>query len=125
MVRREQKVWSSTYHLGYVDTRSTREIFTIWFDDLEASGGERCTENDCTMKRTTKDRTLSKALKKRIFRSFEQKERTYALRFNNAMADVEIKNLHKRLHHIFQHILDDTIGGVPFHTIGICHCFSV
>ena len=31
------------------------------------------------------------------------------------MADVEIRNLHERLHDVFQQILDNTIGGVPSH----------
>ena len=29
------------------------------------------------------------------------------------MADVEIKDVHERLHEVFQHILDDTVGGIP------------
>ena len=29
------------------------------------------------------------------------------------MADVEIKDVHERLHEVFQHIFDDTDGDVP------------
>ena len=45
-------------------------------------------------------------------KKFRIKGTNYALQFNNAMADVEIKDVHERLHDVFQHILDDTwIGG--------------
>ena len=37
----------------------------------------------------------------------------YRVRFTNTLPDAELTNLHKRLHHIFQQILDETIGGVP------------
>ena len=46
-------------------------------------------------------------------KKFRTKGTNYTLRFNNTMADVEIKNLHERLHDVFQQILDDTVGGVP------------
>ena len=41
---------------------------------------------------------------------FKTKGTNYTLRFNNIMADVEIKDVHERLHEVFQHILDDTVG---------------
>ena len=44
---------------------------------------------------------------------FKTKGTNYTLRFNNIMADVEIKDVHERLHEVFQHILDDTVGGIP------------
>ena len=37
----------------------------------------------------------------------------YRVRFTNTLASAELTNLHERLHHIFQQILDKTIGGVP------------
>ena len=37
----------------------------------------------------------------------------YRVRFTNTLADTELANLHERLHHIFQQILDETIGGIP------------
>ena len=46
---------------------------------------------------------------------FKTKSTNYTVRFNNVMADDEIKNLHERLHGVFQHILDDTVGGIPSH----------
>ena len=44
---------------------------------------------------------------------FKTKGTNYTLRFNNIMADVKIKDVHERLHEVFQHILDDTVGGIP------------
>ena len=44
---------------------------------------------------------------------FKTKGTNYSLRFNNIMADLEIKDVHERLHEVFQHILDDTVGGIP------------
>ena len=46
---------------------------------------------------------------------FKTKGTNYTVRFNNVMADDEIKNLHERLHGVFQHILHDTVGGIPSH----------
>ena len=46
-------------------------------------------------------------------KKFRTKGTNYSLRFNNIMADVEIKDVHERLHEVFQHILDDTVGGIP------------
>ena len=46
---------------------------------------------------------------------FKIKGTNYTVRFNNVMADDEITNLHERLHGVFQHILDDTVGGIPSH----------
>ena len=46
-------------------------------------------------------------------KKFRTKGTNYSLRFNNAMADVEIKDAHERLHDVFQHIFDDTVGDVP------------
>ena len=46
-------------------------------------------------------------------RKFRTKGTNYTLRFNNIMADAEIKDVHERLHDVFQHILDDTVGNVP------------
>ena len=46
---------------------------------------------------------------------FKTKGTNYTVRFNNVMANDEIKNLHERLHGVFQHILDDTVGGIPSH----------
>ena len=37
----------------------------------------------------------------------------YRVRFTNTLADAELTNLYERLHHIFQQILDETIGSVP------------
>ena len=37
----------------------------------------------------------------------------YRVRSTNTLADAELTNLHEWLHHIFQQILDETIGGVP------------
>ena len=48
-------------------------------------------------------------------KKFRTKGTNYSLRFNNAMADVEIKDVHERLHDVFQHIFDDTVGDVPSH----------
>ena len=44
---------------------------------------------------------------------FKTKGTNYTLRFNNIMADVETKDVHERLHEVFQHILDDTVGRIP------------
>ena len=46
-------------------------------------------------------------------KKFRTKAMNYRVRFTNALADVEITNLHGRLHEIFQQILDETIGGIP------------
>ena len=46
-------------------------------------------------------------------KKFRTKGTNYSLRFNNIMADVEIKDVHERLHEVFQHILNDTVGDVP------------
>ena len=46
-------------------------------------------------------------------KKFRTKGTNYTLRFNNIMADVEIKDIHERLHDVFQHVLDDTVGNVP------------
>ena len=46
-------------------------------------------------------------------KKFRTKGTNYTLRFNNVMADVEIKDVHERLHDVFQNILDNTIGNVP------------
>ena len=46
-------------------------------------------------------------------KKFQTKGTNYSLRFNNIMADVEIKDVHERLHEVFQHILSDTVGDVP------------
>ena len=46
-------------------------------------------------------------------KKFRTKGTNYSLRFNNTMADVEIKDVHERLHDVFQHILNDTVGDVP------------
>ena len=46
-------------------------------------------------------------------KKFRTKATNYSLRFNNIMADVEIKDVHERLHDVFQHILNDTVGDVP------------
>ena len=46
-------------------------------------------------------------------KKFRTKGTNYSLRFNNIMADVEIKDVHERLHDVFQHILNDTVGDVP------------
>ena len=46
---------------------------------------------------------------------FKTKGTNYSIRFNNTMGDVEIKDVHERLHDVFQHILDDTVGGIPSH----------
>ena len=46
-------------------------------------------------------------------KKFKTKGTNYTLRFNNAMGDVEIKDVHEHLHDVFQHILDDTVGDVP------------
>ena len=46
-------------------------------------------------------------------KKFRTKGTNYSLRFNNTMADVEIKDVHERLHEVFQHILNDTVGEVP------------
>ena len=48
-------------------------------------------------------------------KKFKTKGTNYTVRFNNALADAEINNLHERLHGIFQQILNETIGGVPPH----------
>ena len=56
-----------------------------------------------------------KGVKEVNIKKFRTKGTNYALRFNNAMADVEIKDVHERLHDVFQHILDDTVGDVPSH----------
>ena len=45
-------------------------------------------------------------------KKFRTKGTNYSLRFNNTMADVEIKDVHERLHDVFQHILNDTVGNV-------------
>ena len=37
----------------------------------------------------------------------------YRVQFTNALVDVEITNLHGRLHEMFQQVLDETIGGIP------------
>ena len=44
---------------------------------------------------------------------FRTKGTNYSLRFNNIMANIEIKDVHERLHEVFQHILNDTVGDVP------------
>ena len=46
-------------------------------------------------------------------KKFRTTGRNYRVRFTNALADAELNNLHERLHHIFQQILDEAIGGVP------------
>ena len=46
-------------------------------------------------------------------KKFRTKGTNYSLRFNNTMANVEIKDVHECLHEVFQHILDDTVGEVP------------
>ena len=46
-------------------------------------------------------------------KTFRTKGTNYTLWFNNIMADVEIKDVRERLHEVFQHILNDTIGNVP------------
>ena len=46
-------------------------------------------------------------------KKFKTKAMSYHVRFTNMLADVEITNLHRRLHEIFQQILDETIGGIP------------
>ena len=46
-------------------------------------------------------------------KKFRTKAMSYRVQFTNALADVEITSLHKRLHEIFQQILGETIGGVP------------
>ena len=46
-------------------------------------------------------------------KKFRTKGTNYSLRFNNIMADVEIKDVHERLHEVFQHILNDTVADVP------------
>ena len=46
-------------------------------------------------------------------KKFRTKAMNYRVQFTNALADVEITNLHEQLHEIFQQILDETIGGIP------------
>ena len=46
-------------------------------------------------------------------KKFKTKAMNYRVQFTNALADAEISSLHKRLHEIFQQVLDETIGGVP------------
>ena len=45
-------------------------------------------------------------------KKFKTKAMNYRVQFTNALADVEITNLHGRLHEIFQQVLDETIGGI-------------
>ena len=59
------------------------------------------------------DRYVIENVKKVNIKKFRTKGTNYSLRFNNIMADVEIKDVHERLHEVFQHILNDTIGDVP------------
>ena len=46
-------------------------------------------------------------------KKFRTKAMNYRVRFTNTLADVEITNLHGRLHEIFQQVLDETIEGIP------------
>ena len=55
------------------------------------------------------DRYVIENVKKVNIKKFRTKGTNYSLRFNNIMADVEIKDVHERLHEVFQHILNDTI----------------
>ena len=45
-------------------------------------------------------------------KKFRTTAMNYRVRFTNALADVEITNLHQQLHETIQQILDKTIGGV-------------
>ena len=143
MAGRKQEAGARTYHLGQLDTRTTRKLFTDWFDDelinMEASCcagmmnegpfalesvnegastsqvgyGEKRTRDEVDDEDEDERPYAIEGVKEVNIKMFRTKGTNYSLRFNNAMADVEIKDVHERLHDVFQHILDNTVGDVP------------
>ena len=129
MARRKQEAGPRTYHLGQLDTATTRKFLT-GLAIIEASRSEKSSYDGTSTsqagrgEKRTHDHVdddeederpyVIEGVKEVNIKKFRTKGNC-ALRFNNTMADVEIKDVHERLHQVFQHILDDTVGDVLSH----------
>ena len=99
-----------------------------WNDDsyiIEASRGEKRTYDDMMSEEPStsqlgrgevddNERPFYIESARQVYtKKFKTNATSYRIQFTNVLADVEITNLHERLHEIFQQILDETVGGVP------------